>query len=98
MRHPIMSNQGISDYIKGRVEEGEMRSFLTTCFVKAGLKKSHADAVADQMVNAGLRGVDTHGAVLTERYVDAIKSGEINASPRIRPLRVSGALEVLDGD
>ena len=46
-----MPNQVESNYVKGLVEEGALRTFLTTCFVKAGLKKAHADAITDQMVD-----------------------------------------------
>jgi ureidoglycolate dehydrogenase (NAD+) len=86
------------EYIEGLIDARTLRPFLTSCFVKAGLKKTHADAVVDQMVAASLRGVDTHGVILTERYIDAIKSGEIRTNPRIRRLKVNGATEILDGD
>ena len=93
-----MPAQADQEYIEGRVGSEALRSFLTRCFVKAGLKKPHADAVVDQLIAASLRGVDTHGVVLTERYIDAIGSGEIKTNPKIRRLKANNATEILDGD
>jgi ureidoglycolate dehydrogenase (NAD+) len=86
------------EYVEGMIDAKSLRSFLTRCFTSAGLPKAHADAVVDQMVTANLRGVDTHGVILTERYINAIKSGEINTRPKIRRLKVNVASEVMDGD
>ncbi|MDA4114821.1 MAG: Ldh family oxidoreductase, partial [Thaumarchaeota archaeon] len=93
-----MPAQADQEYIEGLIDSEALRSLLTRFFVKAGLKKTHADAVVDQLVTASLRGVDTHGVVLTERYIDAIKSGEIKTNPRIRRLKLNNATEILDGD
>jgi LDH2 family malate/lactate/ureidoglycolate dehydrogenase len=89
---------GSGDYIEGLVEAEDLRSFLFLCFSKAGVKKPHVTALVDQLVNASLRGIDTHGAVLTERYLNAIKSGEIKLNPRIRKTKLNQATEILDGD
>jgi ureidoglycolate dehydrogenase (NAD+) len=83
---------------KGKVEADVLRSFLIEVYASCGLKKAHADAVVNQTMTASLRGVDTHGVVLTERYVKAIKSGEIKREPQIKVLRRAGATELLDGD
>ncbi|MDA4136990.1 MAG: Ldh family oxidoreductase [Thaumarchaeota archaeon] len=91
-------SQGSPDFIEGFVDAEQLRTFLTQCFTGAGLKKPHADAVVDQLVVANLRGVDTHGVILTARYINAIKSGEINTDPKIRRLKVNVASEILDGD
>lgn len=93
-----MASKSAPSYIEGYVREESLRSYLNECFVKAGLKKTQAKAVVDQMMTASLRGVDTHGAVLTERYLNAIKEGSINATPKVRKLRGRGGISVVDGD
>jgi ureidoglycolate dehydrogenase (NAD+) len=90
--------KGTPDYIEGLVKEDALRGFLTECFIKGSLKKAHAKAVVDQMMTSSLRGIDTHGAVLTERYLNAIKDGSINTNPKVRKLRGVGGLAVIDGD
>jgi ureidoglycolate dehydrogenase (NAD+) len=93
-----MPAEGAQDYVEGMIDAKSLRTFLSKCFASAGLQKAHADAVVDQMVSADLRGVDTHGMILLDRYVNAIKSGEINTKPKIRRLKVNGATETMDGD
>jgi ureidoglycolate dehydrogenase (NAD+) len=44
-----------------------------------------------------LRGVDTHGIVLAERYIEGLKSGEIKKRPLIRIARETTSTAVLDG-
>ena len=61
----------------------ELRELVTNIFIKAGAGEADARLVAQHLVDANLRGVDTHGVWHVARYVDEIKAGHIR--PRERP-------------
>ncbi len=55
-----------------------LKRFATDVFARAGLPKPDAAIVAEVLVWANLRGVDTHGVTRIPRYVDLIETGEMN--------------------
>ncbi|MGD0636960.1 MAG: Ldh family oxidoreductase [Nitrososphaerales archaeon] len=81
-----------------KVSSVELDRFLRKAFTEVGLAKPQTDAVVDLLVTTSLRGVDTHGIVLAERYIEGIRAGDINKRPRIRVLRSSKSVAVVDGD
>jgi LDH2 family malate/lactate/ureidoglycolate dehydrogenase len=78
------------------VEEG--RRFLGRAFAAAGLPEADADAVAEAMLFADLRGVDSHGIVRLPGYLKRLKAGGINPRPRIRVVQEAPATALVDGD
>ena len=60
-----------------------LKRFATDVFARVGLPKSDAAVVADVLVWANLRGVDTHGVMRIPRYVDLVETGEMNPRPEI---------------
>ncbi len=81
-----------------KVSSVEIDQFLRKAFSSVGLTKTQTDSVVDLLVTTSLRGVDTHGIVLAERYIEGIRSGEINKRPRPKVLRSSKSVAVVDGD
>ena len=53
-----------------RIGKAELSAFVAATFVAVGLKKEHADAWADMLVWANLRGTDSHGIIRIPRYID----------------------------
>lgn len=82
--------------VKVRCEE--LGAFVKKVFVNAGLKEEHAKEVADHLILANLRGVDTHGVVRVRYYIDGIKAGYINKEPNIRLVRDNPSTALMDGD
>ena len=78
------------------VEEG--RRFLGRAFAAAGLPEADAGAVAEAMLFADLRGVDSHGVVRLPGYLKRLKAGGINSRPRIRIVQEAPATALVDGD
>jgi len=72
--------------------------FVVAAFAAAGLAGEHARAVADVLVWANLRGVDTHGVSRMPRYVDMLRNGDMNANPRWSLAVDVPAAMVLDAD
>jgi len=63
-----------------------------------GLNCDHAEKVADILVHADLRNVNSHGVLRTEHYVNRLKAGGINPNADIK-FNVTGPVTgVVDGD
>lgn len=75
---------------------------LTRCadaiFQAAGLSAGDAAKVAEVLVWANLRGVDSHGVIRLPRYLEMIKFELLNPKPNIRILRETPATIVIDAD
>ena len=71
-----------------RVDQAELLRFFTAVFAAKGMSGPDAATVADMLVWANLRGVDSHGAMRLASYLDQIRKGEFDpkARPRLRPL------------
>jgi ureidoglycolate dehydrogenase (NAD+) len=72
--------------------------FTTDIFVRAGMSDAHAAIVADALVWADLRGMDSHGVVRTPSYVEWTRRGDINATPRLVVETETAAVVVMDAD
>lgn len=62
----------------------DLTRFATELFQKAGASADDAAAIAEVLVWASLRGIDSHGLTRIPRYVDMLASGEANPTPEIR--------------
>jgi LDH2 family malate/lactate/ureidoglycolate dehydrogenase len=76
----------------------ELRRFTTDIFARAGMSEADAHVVADVLAWANLRGVDSHGALRIPRYIDWIRSGDVNPAPRLAVTTETAAIIVLDAD
>lgn len=73
-------------------------SFTTACLEKLGLAAADARLVADTLVAANLRGVDSHGVVRLPHYATRLRNGSVNARPRITVRRTAPSAAVVEGD
>lgn len=80
------------------VPESELRALVRDVFVAAGTSRDHADTVADVLVWANLRGVDSHGVSRVPRYLELFEKGEANARPSITVDQMRAAIAVVDAD
>jgi len=76
----------------------QLAALVRAIFAKHGMSEAHATLVADALVWAELRGMDTHGVMRAPRYVDLIRRGELNPAPRIQRAMETPAAVVLDCD
>ncbi|HEY2559332.1 MAG TPA: malate/lactate/ureidoglycolate dehydrogenase [Caldimonas sp.] len=63
----------------------------------AGSNEHEAEAVAANLVEANLRGHDSHGVGMVPRYVDAVLEGGLAVNAHVAIRQDSGALLTLDG-
>jgi LDH2 family malate/lactate/ureidoglycolate dehydrogenase len=76
----------------------ELRAFATACFAREGMPEADAACVADALVTASLRGVDTHGVVRIPAYLKRIRAGLINVRPSITRSSTMPFATVIDAD
>lgn len=71
--------------------------FASDTLVSLGMDVEDAQLVADSLVEADLRGTDTHGVARLPHYVRRIRQGSVEVRPHIDVTQVAPALARLDG-
>ncbi len=82
----------------GVFEAGRLRAFCEEVFLSCGMVREDAAIVADSLVQANLRGVDSHGVTRVGIYVKRLKMGLANPHPNVEVVRESAATLLVDGD
>src|SRR5262245_39518280 len=80
----------------GRIAAAPLISFALGALHAAGLSEHDAQIVASLMVEADLRGSDTHGVIRLPIYLRRLKAGGINPRPNIRITREKPASALVD--
>jgi LDH2 family malate/lactate/ureidoglycolate dehydrogenase len=81
-----------------RVVAADLLDFAAGVLAAHGLRSEHAREVAEVLVWADLRGVDSHGVSRLPLYCGWLRSGEMNKDAQVRPALELPALCVLEGD
>src|SRR5271155_3406577 len=81
-----------------RVPAERLTAFVARAFVAAGLPDADAETLSQLMVEADLRGSDTHGVIRLPLYVRRIRAGGINVRPDIRVVSERPSSALIDGD
>jgi LDH2 family malate/lactate/ureidoglycolate dehydrogenase len=79
-------------------EPSVLRAFTATLFERLGLPPDHAAIVADCLVQANLRGLDSHGVARIPIYAKRLRLGLVNPRPTLVVTRVAPCAAHLDGD
>jgi LDH2 family malate/lactate/ureidoglycolate dehydrogenase len=80
------------------ISASRLMEFCQQAFQKAGMNAEDSRVVADILVSANLRGVDSHGVMRVPPYIRRLLDGGANPSPRIRAMRRGPSFVRLDGD
>ena len=81
-----------------RVSHTDLQDFVAAVFKQHGLSDAHALQVAQAMVWADLRGIDTHGVSRLPMYLKFIAQQVINPQPKMHWQLDLPALMVLEAD
>ena len=81
-----------------RIAADRLAAFIVRALAAAGLPAQDAETVAGLMVEADLRGSDTHGVIRLPLYVRRIRAGGVNAKPDIRVVSDRPSAALIDGD
>ena len=80
------------------VPHDRLISFTAACLEQLGLESAGARLVAETLVTADLRGVDSHGVVRLPHYARRLRNGSVKARPSIGVQRTSASAAVVEGD
>ena len=76
----------------------KLEQFVSLAFRKAGLPGRDAELAAKILVDADLRGIDSHGVMNLSGYVGEIRDGAINPNPRMKAINGSPTTVSMNGD
>lgn len=80
------------------ISADSLNRFIVDICRGLGLASDAASLVAESLVSANLRGVDSHGVHLLPHYADQFKAGNVSLNARGRILSESGACLLFDGE
>ncbi len=81
-----------------RVKAEDLKRFMKAVFEKAGFTPEGAEAQADVLVWANLRGVDSHGAQRISWYLELVDKGHMKPRPNIQIQKETPATLLIDAD
>ena len=80
------------------VSAERLRPFIASIFRALGVSEADAETVAEIIVEADLRGVESHGSTRVAGYAGMIKLGLLNPRPKVEVLRETPSTAMLEGD
>ena len=80
------------------VGEGKLKGFCAEILTKLDVPPADAIKVADNLVEADLRGVSSHGVIRFPIYAQRLRVGLFNPRPKIHIVRENATTAVVDGD
>ncbi len=78
--------------------EKQLRQFAQDVFRKMDCPEEDAILASDVLLQADLRGIDSHGLARLSGYVRLWEAGRINAKPEIKIVHETPSTAVVDGD
>ncbi|MFJ8244465.1 ureidoglycolate dehydrogenase [Peribacillus asahii] len=80
------------------IQAEEAKQLVIKKLIEAGLNEGHAEKVAEVLVHADLRNVNSHGVLRTEHYVNRLQAGGINPDAQISFQSTGPVTGIVDGD
>jgi LDH2 family malate/lactate/ureidoglycolate dehydrogenase len=80
------------------LEAGYIREYMEKVLSNAGVREDVSCHVAEGLVQASLRGIDSHGIRLLPHYLKGVEGGRINKNPNFIFNKTSASTGKLDGD
>lgn len=84
--------------IRARITGQSLMDFAVRAFLRVGLAQQDAETMADVLIGADIRGIDSHGAPRLRMYVTRLRDGLTNPEPRIATVSETPGTLVLDGN
>lgn len=76
----------------------KLERFVSLAFERVGVPPGDADLTARILLNADLRGIESHGVMNLSGYIKGLQDGSINRTPAIRVACGSPTTASVDGD
>jgi ureidoglycolate dehydrogenase (NAD+) len=78
------------------INHADLVTYATSLLTAGGFGSAAAAEMADLLVWANLRGVDSHGVLRIPRYIEMLREGEVTAEADIQEATSFGASRLLD--
>ena len=79
------------------IDHNDLRRFAAGVFAATGSAREEAETVADHLVEANLRGHDSHGVGQIPMYVGDRLAGQLHPNRHVELVRDEGPFGVFDG-
>jgi LDH2 family malate/lactate/ureidoglycolate dehydrogenase len=79
------------------VDAEKLKSFVKRIFIALNVPQEDAEVTADVLVNADLRGIESHGVARIMRYVGRIRDKLIEPKPKINIVSETQSTILIDG-
>jgi ureidoglycolate dehydrogenase (NAD+) len=80
------------------IRAGELSALVKDIFRSRGVSERDSGIVADCLIQANLRGTDSHGVMRVEHYIRRLDAGSINPTPVEKIDRTGPATAMVNGD
>lgn len=81
-----------------KIEPQQVKKIVALLCEQVGVPADEAAVVGDSMMQAHLRGIDTHGIRALPNYIKRFKAGSLNAAPNMRIERETAVSAAIDAD
>ena len=81
-----------------KVSAAELKNFTKTVFEKTGLQESDAQAIAELLVHADVRGVSSHGVIRMKPYIKKINGGGASLKSTYPVVQETANTAVIDAE
>ena len=81
-----------------RVPADKLKSFCTEALERLGVPHEDAQTTANVLVEADLRGIDSHGVARMSRYVTGIQQGMMRPKAKPKLVHETPCTATIDGD
>lgn len=81
-----------------RIPADTLKTFTSDVLVGFGVKKEHADQVAQVLIASDIQAIDSHGVPRLKMYTDRLRAGLVNLDPTMTVITETPATLALDAD
>jgi len=80
------------------IKPESLKGFTKSVLIKFEIPKAHADIIADSLIFASLRGIDSHGIIRLPYYIERLKQKGTKSNPKIKIISDYRGTALIDGD
>lgn len=89
----------LSENVKtATVNHEVLYDFTLKCFLASGFDQNDADIIAKSLIEADLRGVNTHGVIRIPMYLNRVKKGLINPKAKSEIIAENDSMSIIDAN
>lgn len=90
---PVATNENVKMQV---VQQKVLFDFTLKCFLASGFKNDDAELIAKSLIEADLRGINTHGVIRIPMYLGRVKKGLIDPQAKVEVVTENAVMAILD--